>query len=407
MRPESTDCAATDCAVLIVGAGPVGAALALNLVQRAHVSAQRIVLLAPEVPAAPQANEPFDLRVSAFTPASLDLFESLGVLAQLESARIGNIERMRVWSHQLPADSPDALQFEASELGVPVLGAIMENRAVQAALQQRSVTQGIQVLAHRAQDIQFKPERVEVRTDQGTISAELVIGADGADSMVRRAAGIQTTLHDYDQDAMVGVVTASRPQPGTALQRFLPSGPLAFLPLQGAQYSFVWSATRAVAAEWFALPDKEFSVELTRHSDRALGDLQLVGARACFPLKRQQAGSYVAPATALVGDAAHVVHPLAGQGINLGLSDAMALTEALRARPARESLGAARALQTYALRQSGPNAVLGTAIHLLDGVFSRADGMSALASQGMAAIGRSRWLKQQFFKAAAGRAREV
>lgn len=392
-------------AVAIVGGGIVGAALALMLKRTARIAPEQILLLEREPPRPPRPTDPFDLRVSAVSPANRAALIELGVWQHIDATRIADYERMVIWQQATPPDSPDVLRFDAAELGVPDLGSIVENRALQAALLHRCLEEGVQLRREQVERIAFGPDVVTLEIGSSTLTAELLVGADGASSRVRAAAGIATRRHDYGQQAIVATVRGERGHANTAWQRFLITGPLALLPLPGGDCSIVWSVTDARAAELMACTPQQFSAALTDASAGVLGHMELQSERAGFPLRRLNAHRYVAERCALVGDAAHVIHPLAGQGVNQGLQDAAALAAALATRPARESVGARRALLRYERERRSGNAVMGTMVDGLDSLFTQGGDLRAWAArEGMALVNRSAIAKRFFFRrAAAGR----
>ncbi len=322
--------------VAIVGGGIVGASLALSLAQAGRIAPARIVVIEPAAPVAPSPDAPVGLRVSAITPANRARFQQQGVWQRLQAARICPYERMRVWHESLPPDSPDVLVFDAAEVGEPDLGCIVENAALQAALLDVCAGRGIRILPATLQAMQVDADGVSLQLGGASLRAELAVGADGANSAARRWLAMPTTQHDYQQRAIVASVQPAKPHAHTAWQRFLATGPLALLPLPGNLLSIVWSVTETRAAELLAMPPEQFNAALTVASAGVLGELTLAGERAAFALRRMAVDRYVQPRIALVGDAAHVIHPLAGQGVNQGLEDAASLAVHLARRPAGE-----------------------------------------------------------------------
>jgi len=390
--------------VAIVGGGMVGATLALLLVQRARIPAAAVLLLEPE-PAQPlPPGAAFELRVSAISPANRRLLQQLGVWALLDLSRVAAYERMAVWSESTPPDSPDVLRFDAAELGEPDLGCIVENRNLQAALLARCAAVGLAPLHSRLASLATNQDGVRLGLDGNTLDVELVVGADGANSAVRRLLGIGENVREYGERGIVATVSSERGHQHTAWQRFLSTGPLALLPLASGETSIVWSAQDAEAARLMDLPAAEFSAALTVASAGVLGRLTLTSARAAFALRRMTAKRFAGKRCALVGDAAHVIHPLAGQGVNEGLQDALCLAEALAARPARESPGAERQLAAYARERRAGNAVTGAMMDALDALFTGSGPVTRMAATaGMALVARSRLARRFFFTRAAGR----
>ncbi|MDQ7016008.1 MAG: UbiH/UbiF/VisC/COQ6 family ubiquinone biosynthesis hydroxylase [Gammaproteobacteria bacterium] len=344
--------------VIVVGAGMVGAALACAL----GLSGKRVALLEPHLPASFDLDAEPDLRVSAINRASQALFERLGVWQALAAQRISPFENMTVWD----ATGSGEIHFDSAEMGEPYLGHIIENRLVQWALLQRlAQLASVTVIEAALSELAFEPDQVTVSLADGTeLSAELLVGADGAHSRVRALAGIEVLSRAYDQKGIVCHVATEKPHQRTAWQRFLPSGPLAFLPLADGRCSLVWSCDDAVAEQMMALSDEDFRLELAQAFGERLGAVTAVSERAAFPLLRRHAEQYVKPRLALVGDAAHTIHPLAGQGVNIGLLDASALTESLL--ESKGDLGQLRVLRRYERWRRGNNSLM---MHTMDGFY--------------------------------------
>jgi 2-polyprenylphenol 6-hydroxylase len=403
--------------VAIIGGGLVGASLALLLVARARIAARDILLVEPKAPAPLIPDAVFDLRVSAVSPGNRALLADLGVWQGLPQSRVASYERMVVWSEELPPDSPDVLRFDAAELGEPDLGSIVENRALQSALWVQCVEQGV-ILRHdvlktlridaTAARLGFgaSSNRGDADADaDGAVDAELVIGADGAASTVRTLLGIDSREHDYGQRGIVATVRSELSHQRTAWQRFLHTGPLALLPLANGESSIVWSALDDRAATLLAMNDNDFSAALTTASAGVLGRIEPTSARAAFPLRRLTAANYVAPRAALIGDAAHVIHPLAGQGVNQGFADALCLAESLAARPARESPGALGPLLKFQRERRAGNVAMGSMVDSLNGLFTDSGSLRRwIGREGLALAGRSPIARRFFFtQAATGR----
>lgn len=390
--------------VAIVGGGMAGATLALLLARRARIDAGGIVIVEPAPATAPLAGSPFQLRVSAISPANRTLLQDLDVWPRLDASRIANYDRMLVWHESVPPDSPDVLRFDAAESADPDLGSIVENNALQAALLKRCSEEGIHVMQNALRTLHVDDDAARLELDGGQLVTELVVGADGAASTVRSLLGMQSDSRDYEQQAIVATVRGERSHGHAARQRFLSTGPLALLPLPGDGCSIVWSAVNARAHDLLAMQPQDFEDALTEATAGVLGKLRLTSQRAAFALRRLAAKQYVQQRVALVGDAAHVIHPLAGQGVNQGLEDVVALTEALAQRPARESPGALQALQRFQRERRAGNALVAATVDSLDLLFTGADQLrSWVAGAGMGLVAQSSAARRFLVRQAAGR----
>src|SRR5690606_2683884 len=287
-----------------------------------------------EARAAPRwRREELDLRVYALSRASQHALERCGAWDAVLAARASPYRRMRVFEGDTP-DGPASLDFDAAAVGEPDVGHIVEDSLLRtaladvlAALPQAEVMTGAALAAVAIDD-----RGVTVRLDDGTeLRAALLVAADGSDSAVRALLALPAVSHRYAQTALVTHVASSEPHRETAWQRFLPGGPLAFLPLADGRSSVVWSLPEARAAELAAAADAEFVAALEEASAGVLGTLTTTAPRRGFPLRVLHAFHYCVARVALIGDAAHAVHPLAGQGMNLGLGDAAALAATVEA----------------------------------------------------------------------------
>jgi 2-polyprenylphenol 6-hydroxylase len=371
---------------IVVGGGAVGAAAALALSQ-AGVATALI-----ERGEAPAAFDPalYDRRVYALSPGSARFLAELGVWERVCAARVSPYPSMQVWE-----DNPaQALAFEAAEVRLPELGHIVENKLLLSALWQR--LDGV-AIHERARIAAWSADvgGAHLRLDDGQeLQARVLIAADGAESTLREQAGIGCASWPYPQQAIVCHVESRLSHRNTAFQRFLPSGPLAFLPLADGRSSIVWSSTEAWMLQ--TLDDEQFLAALYGASQGVLGTFTGCTPRSVFPLRLLHAETYVRPRLALIGDAAHVVHPLAGQGVNLGLADAQALAEALgQARTQGRDLGSLRILKRYErARRADVLEMLG----VTDGLFrlfsSSAAPVAAARRSGMQAVQRLRPLKE-------------
>ncbi|HUH55441.1 MAG TPA: UbiH/UbiF/VisC/COQ6 family ubiquinone biosynthesis hydroxylase [Rhodanobacter sp.] len=332
--------------VAVVGGGMVGAATALALARAGFDT----VLLEARAPTPWQSQDEVDLRVVGLAPSSIALLDELGVWPSIRDARASAYAHMHVWD----AASGAAIDFDAAAEGRRELGFIVENNLVQWMLWQALEAAGVRRLCPSAvRGFEAREDHVRLQLDNGeTLSAALLVAADGSSSPLRQLAGIGTRGRDYAQRAVVAHVHTERPHESTAWQRFLPDGPLALLPLADGRSSLVWSLPEEQAQCVLALDDAAFRDALGVASDFRLGRVTGTTPRASFPLKLQLAERYQADRFALLGDAAHAVHPLAGQGVNLGLRDVAELRDTLlAARAAGRDIGAAHVLRRYARRR--------------------------------------------------------
>ncbi|MBS0556305.1 MAG: UbiH/UbiF/VisC/COQ6 family ubiquinone biosynthesis hydroxylase [Proteobacteria bacterium] len=386
--------------VIVVGAGMVGAALALALAREGF----DVAVVEPRAPAPWHAEDEVDLRVVALAPSSVDLFVRLNVWKQIASARACGYQRMRVWD----ALAPGALSFDAADEGRAVLGYIVENRLIQSTLW-LALQADARIALHCPAKVAATEAATERRTltldDGSMIAAKLVVAADGADSALRDMVGITTSGRDYGQRAIVAHVATERAHESTAWQRFLPGATLAFLPLADGRSSIVWSVPESEAARLLALDDAGFCAELGAAFDFRLGRVTATTQRAAFPLRMKLAERYVAPRLALIGDAAHAVHPLAGQGVNLGLRDVDELCHALiEARDAKRDFAAESVLRRYERRRRSDNALSAHAFDAIQRVFgSDVMPVAALRGASLAIVDKVAPLKRAFARHAAGR----
>jgi 2-octaprenylphenol hydroxylase len=396
--------------IVIVGGGPVGACAGALLARGTRGAAGlTVALLEPHPPGAVAADAPPEPRVVALSRASERLLRHGGAWAQLPPTRLAPYERMRIWHESIAPSSAAVLVFDAADVGEPNLGYIAESRALQVALLAAFVEAGGHIEAAPLTGLAIGADSVQVATPQGALSARLVIGADGAQSALRAAAGLTVETRPYRQTAMVANVATERPHQATAWQRFMRDGTLAFLPLADGTSSIVWSADDARALGLTGLSDAAFAAELDRASDHALGSTRLVSERLSFPLIRLAAQRYVANRVALIGDAAHVVHPLAGQGVNLGLLDAAALTQQVAAAvAAREDPGALRVLRAYERWRKSEVAAMAMAIDAFDRLLAHGAGpVARLAQRGLSWVNRSQELRRFFIYRALGMSGEL
>ena len=381
---------------VVVGGGLVGATLALALGELGL----RVAIVERSAAPAPPPGPARDLRVSAFTVASERILRALGAWEALPAERVGPMREMHVW------ERTGKVHFDSAGIGEPALGYIVENALVQWAVEQR-IEALPNVEWHRGAEVAglaIDGREAVVALADRRLRAGLVVGADGAGSRIRELAGIGVTEGDYHQEAVVAEVRTAMPHRETAWQRFLPSGPLAFLPLANGASSIVWSTTPEHAAQLCALDDGPFGFEVADAFEWKLGAVSAPGPRASFPLRHLHARAYVRDRVALAGDAAHVVHPLAGQGVNLGLLDAAALVEVIgRARDRERDIGSRATLRRYERWRRGHNvlmqAVLGGFRHLFS---NRRAPVRRLRETGLGLTDRLPPLKAGFMRFASG-----
>jgi 2-octaprenylphenol hydroxylase len=316
---------------------------------------------------------------------------------------------MRIWNESVAPSGAGVLVFDAADVAEPNLGYIAETRALQTALLAAFAEAGGHIESAPFNALAIGQEEVQVSTSGGVLTARLVVGADGARSALRSAAGLTVDTRAYGQTAIVANVATERPHESTAWQRFMRDGTLAFLPLANGNSSIVWSADDTRAAGLLGLSDAAFATELDRASDLALGETRLLSERLSFPLMRLAAQRYVAQRVALIGDAAHVVHPLAGQGANLGLLDAAALAQQVKAAvAAREDPGAMRVLRAYERWRKSETAAMAVSIDAFDRLLAHGAGpLARLAQRGLSWVNASQELRRFFIYRALGMSGEL
>lgn len=384
--------------VAVVGGGMVGAAAALALARAGFATA----LLEARAPTAWDAQAEVDLRVVGLAPSSIALLDELDVWTSIRATRAGPYAHMHVWD----AESGAAIDFDAASEGRDQLGYIVENNLVQWTLWCALEAAGVRRLCPvEVKGFEPREDRIQLELADGeSLSAALLVAADGAASPLRRLAGIGTRGRDYAQRAVVAHVATERPHENTAWQRFLPGGPLALLPLADGRSSIVWSLAEAQAQRVLALDDPAFLDELGAASDFRLGRITASTPRAAFPLKLQLAECYQAERLVLLGDAAHAVHPLAGQGVNLGLRDVVELRDTLlAARRAGRDIGAAHVLRRYARRRRSADTLDALGFDALARIYAwQSPALVAARGAGVRLLDRCAPLKRRLSEHAAG-----
>lgn len=386
-----------DLDVAVVGAGVAGLAAALGLAQQGL----KVSLVGPRARMHVHSESaPFDSRIYAMAPATVDLLEQLSVWKRVDDARCTPVERMRVFG-----DRGDELTFDAYGATVERLATIVEEsellRVLDAACDYQPAIRRLDA-AFESHTIEGNAVRMRLG-DGARLDARLLIGADGAQSAVRAAAGLSASVTDYRQTAVVTNLSCERAHLNTAWQWFTDEGVVALLPLPGNHVSLVWSAPAALAQELAALEPVALARRVTDRTAAALGTLSPAGPAQGFPLRLVVVSRLVAPRVALVGDAAHVVHPLAGQGLNLGLQDVGALLEVIRRREAFRDIGDTVLLRRYERNRAEPIALMRATTDGLARLFGMDDAFARfIRNAGLTAVDRVGPLKNLLIRQALG-----
>ena len=385
--------------IIIVGGGMVGACMALAAAREDF----QVTLLEPRQPSLEWTGDDFDIRVSALTRTSETILRNLDVWQGMQQRRVTAYENMHVWDRKGFGE----VHFVAEDVGEPNLGHIVENRVIVASLWEQITHQAnikhvadVEIVSIEREGDQTKL----IASNDDVLSASLVIGADGARSSVRELVGLTASTSSYDQEGVVCTVKAEQGNASTAWQRFMPTGPLALLPMNEEYFSIVWS-TSPEQAQWLVNASEEsFNQALIQASEAVCGKLNVVGDRAAFPLRKLKAERYVLDGVALIGDAAHVIHPLAGQGVNLGFLDAAMLMDVLtEARAHRESIGAMGVLRRYERARKGHNLAVQSAMDGFKHLFSNNNpALSLIRNLGLGVAHHVSPLRCQFERVALG-----
>jgi ubiquinone biosynthesis UbiH/UbiF/VisC/COQ6 family hydroxylase len=389
--------------ILIAGAGVVGLATAALLATGRCADRLRVRVLEARTQPQWRADET-DLRVYALSRASQRLLDSVGAWQGVVSRRACAYRRMHVWEGTDFGD--DALELDSAEIAEPDLGHIVEDSLLRRALADVLASASNAELAHGAGlesvDVDARGARVRL-ADGRTAQGALLVAADGSESAVRGVLELPVVARSYGQTGLVTHVATERPHRETAWQRFLPGGPLAFLPLADGRSSVVWSSPSERAAQLIAAEPDAFLAELQSASAGVLGELGPCTSRAGFPLQAMYARRYCAARAVLVGDAAHTVHPLAGQGMNLGLLDAAALARVVEdALLAGEDPGDLKVLRRYERERKGANLEMLVALDALHRLFALPAWAAPLRGAGLHAVDSSAVAKRFFMRRALG-----
>lgn len=394
--------------LVVVGGGMVGAAIALALAE----TDLRIALVENRLPTPFESDQPLDLRVSALSPASVDLLEELDVWSAIQSWRVAPYRRMRVWELNEDALGIEgrlarrlATEFDASQIGLEQLGFIVENRLIQRALFERLQGSSVQLISEQVLSVDYSPGAtlVELSGDR-TLLAKLLVAADGGNSVVRSAAALAVHQWDYAQKAMVINVTTAAAQQDITWQQFTPTGPRALLPLPGNHASLVWYDSVERIDALLKLPHAALITEIERAFPQRLGALTAVDAAGAFPLRRLHALRYFKPGVVLAGDAAHQLNPLAGQGVNLGFQDVKVLTDELKASIAQgDRIDDPAALERYEKRRRTANLLMVQAMDAFYRGFSNnLAGLKLVRNLLLGLSGNLSPLRRQIIKLASG-----
>ncbi|MEI2627744.1 3-demethoxyubiquinol 3-hydroxylase [Erwinia aphidicola] len=382
--------------VAIVGGGMVGAALASGLAQHGF----QVAVLEQETPAEFVAGSDPDVRISAIGAASAALLKQLDVWPAVLAMRTVPYRKLETWEWQTAA-----VNFDAESLGLPELGFMVENSVLQQALWQRLQQQPVQLLCPaRLRDLQSENGGWQLTLDNGEqLHARLVVGADGANSQVRQLAGIGIHGWNYSQSCMLISVRCEHDAGDTTWQQFTPDGPRAFLPLFDRWASLVWYDSPARIRQLQAMSMPQLQKEIQAHFPPRVGKVTPVAAGS-FPLVRRHATRYVLPGLALVGDAAHTINPLAGQGVNLGYRDVDALIEVLsESRLRAEDWASAAVLQRYQRKRLKDNLLMQSGMDLFYFAFSNQSApLKVLRNLGLIVAQHSGVLKRQALRYALG-----
>jgi len=394
--------------IVIAGAGIVGLVAGALLGQSKIAQDTQIHIIDSSNPPKYESGEEISLRVSAISVGSIKVLKQIGVWESIISERAYRYSDIKVWDADDKVDGMSTINFGSDDFGLPELGFIVENSLIQSQLTE--LIGSLDIFVHygkQVKSLKNDDERNKVVIEfsgQEELAADLLIGSDGANSITRKLQNIPIKEHHYSQEAFVAHVECEKHHFNTAWQRFLPEGPIAILPLGKNKASIVWTITPETAKFNATLKQDHLELILTEATDFALGKLKIISETAMFPLKYQLTEQYVDKHFALIGDAAHCIHPLAGQGVNLGVADAITLVETLEGSTKNGYyVGDKSTLRPYERRRKGANWMMLGFVDSLNKLFSsRYEPVKELRVLGMRIFNKSGLIKRHAVKIALG-----
>lgn len=380
--------------VIVVGGGLVGSACANALAQSGH----RVALLEARKLNVEDLTSGWDSRIYAISPGNAKWLEALGIWNLLDTNRICPITSMHIWGDEDAAE----LQFNAYEANTANLGFIVENRQLQQSFWSRLPEAGVEVITGTATSVDWQSDQAKVQLAGGRwLSAKLIVAADGGSSWTREQAGITAQAHQYEQMGVVANFETELPHRHIARQWFGVDGVLAWLPLPGNRISIVWSTSNNHAEHLQGLEAEDLAAEVAEAGKHILGNMRLTTPAAAFPLALLTAQQLVKPRLVLIGDAAHLLHPLAGQGVNLGFRDAMTLVRTLAAGKPMQDIGDIMLLRRYERARKADMMAMQYMTHGLHGLFAnQRPVMNKLRNWGLTLTNRQVVLKKYLIKQA-------
>jgi 2-octaprenylphenol hydroxylase len=389
--------------IVIVGAGMVGLTAAGLL---SKCDQLRITVVDAGKRPVFNAADDFSLRVSAIAPGSVNILSEIGAWNEIINTRACPYRHMKVWDAAGNVEGPETLSFDAADFAVAQLGFIVENALIRHALLRQIEKSNVDFCFDTAiSAVSRSGHRFEIELESGEkLAPDLLVGADGANSFIRGSAGIGVRSWAHSQKAFVTCLEPEVDHHNTAWQRFLSTGPIGLLPLSDGRVSIVWSTTPEQAEEALGMTNDQLSAKLLQVTDGVLGKLAPAGARGAFPLKSQHAAAYVQDGIVLIGDAAHTVHPLAGQGVNLGIADARELATVIsNALQTAENPGDLPVLRKFERAQKGANMTMLHFMDRLNKLFSNdSAALARLRGAGMYAFNKSGPVRQLAVQVALG-----